>query len=316
MALFRRKKDRPPTADPAFPFLTVEEGAHLRALVTAAFRQSGVDAQVGPDAARTPDGATHPLHNLATVFSAASPDDRAGAVFHHVGSVLRAQQSTSQLRPQSVLDHACLRLMDRAALPAGWDAELAPYSTTIGAGLRAVLAVDTPDAVMTVPAGVLADTDMAAAWSAAAARLRAVEVDEREVIESPNGPIHRLAGGSHFVASRLLVLEDEIARVGDARRGVLVTVPDRHRLLFHVIEDIGAVQVVSALAAVARDGYANAPGPLSPEVFWWYRGAVQQVTATGPDGSTNVLATGAFAEAMNGLPPRAGSAEQTEADDA
>ncbi|WP_084074997.1 hypothetical protein [Demequina sp. NBRC 110052] len=316
MALFRRKKDRTPTADPAFPFLTMEEGAHLRALVTAAFRQSGVDAQVGPDAARTPDGAVHPLRNLAAVFSSAAPDERAGAVFHHVGAVLRAQQSASPLTPQTVLDSACLRLMDRAALPAGWDAELAPYSTTIGAGMRAVLAVDTPESVMTVPAGVLADTDMAAAWSAATARLRAVEVEERDVLESPGGPIHRLAGGSYFVASRLMVLEDEIERVGDARRGVLVAVPDRHRLLFHVIEDLGAVQAVSALAAVARDGYASAPGALSPEVFWWYRGAVQQVTATEADGSTKVLATGAFAEAMNGLPPHAGADEATEGDDA
>ena len=67
---------------------------------------------------------------------------------------------------------------------------------------------------------------------------------------------------------------------------------------------------------MTRRSQRSAPGALSPEVFWWYSGAVQQVTATEADGSTKVLATGAFAEAMNGLPPHTGDAKATGSDDA
>jgi hypothetical protein len=124
--------------------------------------------------------------------------------------------------------------------------------------LAATLVLDLPTTVRTV------NKATAAEWPEPFDRLFAIgaehladEVDtyERATLELAGAArVERLVGDSFFVASQVLRLE---AFVGEAPNGVVVAIPNRHLLLWHVLENAAhartALMVLTSIGAQAFD---------------------------------------------------------------
>ncbi|MFE9809310.1 hypothetical protein [Streptomyces sp. NPDC005548] len=149
-------------------------------------------------------------------------------------------------------------------------------------GLLEVLALDLPETVDMLTADSLSELgDMAALRDRAFENLRAVRVDKHKVVRDKDGSrFDVLIGGSYFIASLALIL-DEVAgrhtKGAAAPDGILVALPHRHQLAFHVVRDGGVVPSLHTMARFAAAGFAESPGALSPSVFWWHEGSFTEV---------------------------------------
>ena len=117
--------------------------------------------------------------------------------------------------------------------------------------------------------------------------LSAVQVGEHRTLEHNGGSIEVLAGESVFTASLLLALEQVLDRYGlkaDPELGVFVGVPNRHQLDFHVAADKRVIASLTTLAAFTSAGYRDAPGVLSPNVYWWRPSGLRRISTLSPDG--------------------------------
>ncbi|WP_084039436.1 hypothetical protein [Demequina sp. NBRC 110053] len=297
MGLFSRQ----PSVDAHLAPLTTREADHLRRDVVAAFAEHGSEVVDRGDHVADADGGVYGLHNLAMLCASLPPRERPGAIRSHVAALVDSRSTSTPVTLADIERAGYVRAMDLAAVPDGIRDELTPYSRRVGDSLIALLTLDAPSAVTTVGPDDLARLDLRAAWSAGMANLRAVEVDAREQQDVDGCTVHSLAGESFFVGSRILVLEDEVARVGDAPHGAVVIAPDRHHLHFHVVRDISVVAAVNLLAKVAGGAYAQEPGAISPHVYWWRTGALTPLTQRRDDGALTVVPPDDFVTLLNRL---------------
>ncbi|MGR7002945.1 hypothetical protein ACU686_41510 [Yinghuangia aomiensis] len=143
------------------------------------------------------------------------------------------------------------------------------YAPAPAPGLREVLALDLPESVQTLPGDALAALgDLAELRLRAMNNLRALPVEEHEVVtHEDGGTFHLLAGDSFFTASRVLVLDDLVRRItGKALGpdGALVAFPFRHVLAFHPITGMDVVPALNALARLRRRPARGSPRPGQP----------------------------------------------------
>jgi hypothetical protein len=145
-------------------------------------------------------------------------------------------------------------------------------------GLLEVLALDLPETVDMLTADSLSDLgDITALRDRAFQNLRAVRVAKHKVVRDKDGThFDVLMGDSYFIASLALVLDEAVRRYtkdASAPDGILVALPHRHQLAFHVIRDRGVAPSLHAMAKFAAVGFEESPGALSPSVFWWQEGS-------------------------------------------
>jgi hypothetical protein len=91
---------------------------------------------------------------------------------------------------------------------------------------------------------------------------------------SPAGgaSLETLTGDTFFVASQIIRFGDF---AGTPASGALVSLPIRHLLIWHSIETAaGTVQAVQTMLQVGMNAYQEGPGSLSPDLYWWHRGAL------------------------------------------
>ena len=90
-----------------------------------------------------------------------------------------------------------------------------------------------------------------------------------------------------------------LARPGevDRGRGILVAVPDRHQLLYRVIDAPTAASALRDMFDTARWAFHEASGPLSPNVYWVRDRRWAQVTSV-DGGKPRVWLRGEFAGAI------------------
>lgn len=145
----------------------------------------------------------------------------------------------------------------------------------MGEDLVSVLVYDLPDAVATVP------TEAPTHWPAsldevfelALANVLAQDEVETEVLDLDDGTRFTvMVGESFFVTSHLLVLEKYLDPLSPM--GALVSVPNRHTLLFAPILDLTVVDTLHAMAILAHRRHAEGPGSLSPLLYWWRDGTL------------------------------------------
>jgi hypothetical protein len=306
MAIFGRRKppDPPEPRDETFEFFTVSEAARFRDLCRQGFAEAGLEVTAYADHLVDSSGRTFGLGNVAANCHHDERGERAWreVTARHAARTVRAMDAPSPfetMTPAQLFAATYLRLMPTA--------DLAPfrvgYARPVVDGLSEVLNVDLPESVATYldehveRFGPLADL-----CRAGLANLRQVPVDAHEVLERDGGRVDVLLGDSMFLASTLLVLDHVLAREGVvvAPAGVLVAVPFRHQLDYHVIEDLGVVRSLSLLAGFARAGYDAAAGQLSPDVFWWRDGVLERLTVNTPEG-IRVEAGPAFTEMLGSL---------------
>lgn len=80
-----------------------------------------------------------------------------------------------------------------------------------------------------------------------------------------------------------------------------MSVPNRHQVGWHIIEDDLAVSAINRMARFAAMGYSDAPGPLSPHVFWWNGASYEQLTDVSDDGGLMVRVSPAFQTVLDSI---------------
>ena len=308
MPLFRRRRDTAP-ADADLPFLSVDQAQHLRALVSRSFAERGTEVVVHSDHVQDAGGRQFGLWNVAAACHGDPRGPRAWqtVVDEHVGTLLSAIDAPDPFEAMSaeeLLARTYLRLYSEAGVPAP---ELYPHQE-FAPGLLTMLALDLPDSVSLIGRDVVTRLG---GWQAMSARgadnLRAEQIDAHEVLDGAAGGRFDVAlGESVYTASLALVLP-EIAEQWTGRRpgrhGWLLSVPNRHQLVWHLIEDAGVVGALQGMVRFAQLGFEDSPGPLSPHVYWWSGSGYQQLTFDDEDGNRAVRVEPDFQAVLEALTP-------------
>ncbi|MFD0265171.1 hypothetical protein ACFVGY_01045 [Streptomyces sp. NPDC127106] len=266
--------------DPHLTALTVRQADHLRDLVGRYHADRGEQVTVEGDTVRAPQG-TAALYNLAEYVRRADPRDWPRIVEHHFAALASARESASvPAAPDDVLRRAFLRLIPDDALPPEAAASFG-YVRPVATGLSEALALDLPDSVRLLDDRDVAAIGLEALRTAGRANLLSEPAEHETVPMQGGGLLHVLSGESPFVASKALVL-DEVVRAVTGRplpaAGALFTVPSRSFLVFHPLADHHVQDAVNDLAAFGLGAHGDNPGPLSPRLYWWHRGAVTNLT--------------------------------------
>ncbi|MHA6758827.1 hypothetical protein [Streptacidiphilus sp. PAMC 29251] len=293
VGIFRRSErrdgaDLPRDADLAF--LSEAEAARLRSLVRVAFAERGIEVTVEPERVTTDAGWRFGLSNLAAVChnDSRGPGSWQKLVEGHVKVLIRSMDGQQALRalPREQL---LAQLYPRFIPGDPANVKAFGYGRPSVPGLLEVLALDLPETVDMLTADSLSELgEIPALRERAFENLRAVRVDKHKVVREKDGThVHLLAGRSYFIASLALVLDEVVGRYtkgAAAPDGVLVALPHRHQLAFHVVRDRSVAPSLQALARFAAAGYAESPGALSPSVFWWHEGGFTQVATQNSTG--------------------------------
>ncbi|MHA7268723.1 hypothetical protein [Arthrobacter sp. HLT1-20] len=76
--------------------------------------------------------------------------------------------------------------------------------------------------------------------------------------------------------------------------GWLMSIPNRHQVVWHIIKDATVVAAVNAMAHFTALGYSDSAGPISPHVFWWNGRGYEQLTHMTEDGGLTIQVSPAF----------------------
>lgn len=282
----RRDSAGPDEPDPVYGYFTAAQGARLRSLVREAFAERGIEVTLHGDRVEAAAG-QYGLTNIAAACNANSPKDWPDIVAWHVETVLRAVSAPplAELDEAAVLAHIFVRVMGTSTFP---DLASFGYRHELGGDLVELLALDSEDSVT-----MLTDTDVERFGvqklrHAGLANLLAEPFGDCEPM-----PVDRdasftcLLGDSVYTASRVLTMDDVLRRTtGRARPadGVLVCVPNRHQLAFHVPHDRTARAVLEEMARFAVHGYCEGVGRVSPFLFWHRHGVLTQLSQADGDG--------------------------------
>lgn len=106
----------------------------------------------------------------------------------------------------------------------------------------------------------------------------------------PCGPtVDLLYSESNYAASHALFFEDYVKDHG--RYGALIGVPQRHVLVRHVIRDKTVIPAMAAMLQVIDDWYAEGPGPISRQLYWWRPGKLVRVPSRRRRGAVVITPT-------------------------
>ncbi len=216
------------------------------------------------------------LQNLAQVCHGTPRKAWAGRVSDHFDSIFRSAEETREMdRKAETLEGVRSQLKVRLYPPDSLD--------EIGAdrlvhrrpaeGLVETLVYDMPGSVRSVPREHVEKwgCPVADLFEAGVENLKAEGRPESKSIELPEGgSVRALIGDSFFVASHALFLEDYLEPVPE--HGAVVSVPHRHAVLYHPIEDLRVVHAINAMIRVTFGMYREGPGSISPHLYWWREG--------------------------------------------
>ncbi|GLF97819.1 hypothetical protein [Streptomyces yaizuensis] len=293
MGLFRRRPrrdGRETPRDPAFGYFSADEGARFRTLVREAFAERGLEVTVYADTVTDSAGRRFGLTNLAAVLHHDDRGRRAwpDLVHQHVGMVLRTMDEPSALDTLST-EQIRSQLYPRIVGADAFEAENFGYARSPAPGLYEIIALDLPESVMMLTDDALRPLgDLRYLREQALYNLRGLPVESHETIRGEAGMrFEVVVGDSFYTASRLLALENVVRETTGEELtpdGALVAVPFRHQLAFHVIRDASVVPALNAMASFAATGYVDAPGAISPCVYWWHGGRLTGLSARDEDG--------------------------------
>ncbi len=307
MRLFKRKREavRPTShPDPEFSFLSLDEGVRLRALVRQVFAEHGLEVTVHDGHVADSAGRTFGLHNVAAKCHPELTSERGWhrIVTEHVATVLRAMSDGSgidSLSREEVLSRVYVRVVGRCTLPS---MDGLSYARQLSDHVVEVLALDCPEAVATLGDEDVNRFGLGDLRAAGVENLLSEPYDEHEAFDVGGALVHLVAGNSLYTGSKLLVLRDLIRRtVGDVEcpHGVVVAVPNRHFVLFHIIETGAVVAAINAIARFAVDAFGEGVSPISPEVYWWRGGRIEPLSYVDADGASHIIASPGFLRMMN-----------------
>lgn len=303
MGLFsRRPKDTSPP-DEALTFFTATEALEFRGLVREAFAEHGLEVQVHPDHVVDSAGREFGLWNAGATCRDGRRSRWPVTVREHVRRVLveaDAPDPFEGLPPDVAHRTAYARLYG-----SGWVPDLEDYPhRDFAPGLVEMLALDLPETVTVFGHEAAAS---AGGWerlrASGVANLRSLPVEQLERVPGDGGGSFTvLLGESVHTASRALLmpgLAAEVAGETVGEHGWLLSVPNRHQVVWHVVRDMSVVGALGGMARFAALGYEDA-GPLSPHVYWWDGSGYEQLTQV-VDGGIAVEPTDRFLAVLESL---------------
>jgi hypothetical protein len=305
MGLFGRRSSEQQETDAALTFFTVQQADDFRSIARQVFAEHGLEVTVHADHAVDDGGRQFGFWNVAAQCAQTRRARWPATVREHVGRVLAdmdAPDPFAQLDRENVAGRVHTRLYPEDGLPTP---DRYPHRE-FAPGIVEMLALDLPDSV------VVFDHDNAArlgGWEAlraqGVANLRALPVERLESLQAPGGgQFHALLGESVYTASRAVLLPalaTELEGRPPATFGWLMSVPNRHQVAWHVIRDSTVVTALNGLAHFTALGHSDAPGPVSPYVYWWNGSTYEQLTHIDQDGTISVHAGEAFTDVLNAV---------------
>ena len=292
-----RNNDR----DQALPALTVNQARILRVLVKSTMTRAGRDVTVHADHFVDSDDSEYGLDSLSRSVSDLPVKDWPEVVERHLSTLQAAMRGPDEfdVPTEELLDRTYLRLYDAAGLP---PVDWLSYGREPFPGVRELLALDLPDTVSMFNDDRVRRHGLEVLREAGLRNLRRVVPDQHTEYEGV-----QLLVGSVYVASTALVLDEVVRRTTGEQElpnGVLVAMPFRSQLLYHVPRDQSVIESLNAMASLATNGYADEVGPLSPHVYWWDNGEFQQLTKHNEREKTiEVHVDGGFGDVLNRLFP-------------
>lgn len=220
------------------------------------------------------------LQTLATLCRDRERDAWPELVLAHLGPLLEPDPMVQlEQRPEALRAAVRVRLYPAATLD---EEHVDPPARRVADGLREVVVVDTPDTVLVVDADRFGSLGLSTRQLFRLGRdnLRAYEPIDLQ--RRTDGPVELLVaeGDSFFTATWALLLDEVVDLPPD---GALVIVPSRHAVLAHPLHDADAVRAVQVLLAVAHRHHGEAPGHLSPDLYWFHDGGLHLLPAVEQD---------------------------------
>ncbi|MEV6682200.1 hypothetical protein AB0N09_35870 [Streptomyces erythrochromogenes] len=156
------------------------------------------------------------------------------------------------------------------------------YLRPLATDLLEGIALDTPDNIRLLSDEDVAQVDWNTLYAAARTNLLADPVDY-DTVERPGGAVLHLLGSpsSMFAASKALVFDEAVRAAGGPEipeEGALLTVANRHNLVFYPLADQHVGEAVNDLAQFGLGAYEDGPGRISPRVFWWRGGTLTSIS--------------------------------------
>ncbi|MFB9905597.1 hypothetical protein [Allokutzneria oryzae] len=287
--------------DKALPALTVNQARMLRVLVKSSLTRAGHEVTVHADHVTDANDNEYGLEPLSRRLVGQPTANWPGVVDQHLQGLVAAMNGADPFAvpTEELLSRTYLRLYDADGLP---DVDWLSYAREPVPGVLELLALDQPDTVSTFNDDRVRQHGLEVLREAGLRNLRREVVEDRA---EKNGV--QLLMGSVYLASTALILDEVVQRTtGETElpNGVLVAMPFRNQLLYHVPRDQGMVEALEAMTGLAIAGHSEEVGPISPHVYWWNKGEFQQVTYHDEqDRTIEVRVVDGFADVFSRLYP-------------
>lgn len=213
--------------------------------------------------------------------------------------------ATAAMDPLDVMRQARALVMPSDFVPSDVLASTFRYHREVADGLIALIAVAHTDSATFITDDELTRFDQETLWTTALQSLQHEAIEEviEKVVPLPKAEATFLIAFSlsSFMTSRLLDLPgflDEAVGSPDAPHGVVLAMPSRHQLAFHVARDSEFLYAVSGMADYVADCYATCKSPFSPNVYYWWPSGLDRIAFPREDGGTDIKLAGEIMEAF------------------
>lgn len=272
--------------DPALPFLTVAQADLVRELMREALVARGLTLKVYGDHIQVPDGPTFGLWNVAALCHGSDRSEQAwrSVVASHVEKLMFgyvAGDPFDGITVDELRARVYTRLWAESFLP-DYEAPSVPFAP----GVVEVLCLDVPGGTALISAD---RVERFGGWDAlhpaGRTNLEGRPFEHMELIRTPvNGHYWRLTGDLYTASKALLLprllpeIRDEVPELADRGMGWLVAVPNRNEVCWHMVQDGSVLPTLHFLMEHVARAYTDAPGQVSPHVYWWSGSDYRQVT--------------------------------------
>ncbi|KRA32483.1 hypothetical protein ASD81_13045 [Nocardioides sp. Root614] len=270
-----------------------------------AFAELGLEVVIHPDHAVDDTGRQFGFWNIATQCADERRPEWRRLIREHVRRVvasLDAPDPFEGIDRDEAASRTFARLYPDDALPSLEDY---PHSQ-FAPGIVEMLALDLPETVAVFNrenAARLGNWESIRAHGVA--NLAALPAERLETLDGPGGGrFTALLGDSVYTGSRALLLPGlatQLTGEDVSDFGWLMSVPNRHQVVWHMIRDSSVITALNGMAHFTVMGFSDSPGPVSPHVYWWDGSGYEQLTRIDGTGAIAIHAGPAFTDVLNTL---------------
>jgi hypothetical protein len=278
-------------------FASGDQAGRFAALARQVFAEHGIECTYDDGYLRGTDGRSYGLTNVALLAVQDTERNWPTLLSQHVEGIVAAHATPKERDLATVRDRLYLRLWASEDLPVRPDA-----AESLGEGLVGLASIDHPEHVETLAGS--HDVELLGGWpgirEAALGNLARLRADDVVPLGDDAASRVQLSIGGFFNASRVFTMDNLLREdflIESPAHGVLFVVPNRHLVAVHPVSGIGMVHATTTLIRVAQGEY-GVPGSISPHVWFWRDGDVQQVTRPAEESTVELHVEGMLEQVM------------------